>query len=83
LHLACRQLGMTIEEAITALTWNAACSLRMATVAGSLEPGKQADLVMIDAGDYRELADRPGHNDIHMVLRGGRPIYRRSGLLAF
>jgi imidazolonepropionase len=83
LHLACRHLGMTIEEAITALTWNAACSLRMATVAGSLEPGKQADLVMIDAGDYRELPDRPGHNDIYMVLRGGRPIYRRSGLLAF
>jgi imidazolonepropionase len=83
LHLACRELGMSIEEAITATTWNAACSLRMSTVAGSIDPGKQADLNIIDVADYRDLAERPGHNDVLMVLRAGRPIYRRAGLLAF
>ena len=73
---------MTIEEAITAVTWNAACSLRMSTVAGSIDPGKQADVTILDVSDYRELAERPGHNDVYMVLRAGKPIYRRSGLAA-
>lgn len=83
LYLACEQLGMSIEEAITATTWNSACSLRMSTVAGSVEPGKQADLAIIDVKDYRDLAQRPGHNDIYLTLRGGRPIYRRGGLLPY
>ena len=83
LHVACSRLGMSIEEAITAATWNAASSLRMSAVAGSIEPGRQADLAIVDLRDYRELAERPGHNDIYMVLRAGRPIFRRSGLLPF
>lgn len=82
LQLACSRLGMTIEEAITATTWNSACSLRMSTVAGSVEPGKQADVAIIDVKDYRDLAERHGHNDVYMMLRAGRPIYRRAGLLA-
>lgn len=82
LHLACTELGMSIEEAITAVTWNAACSLRMSTVAGSVDPGKQADLVMMDVGDYRDMAERPGHNDVYMVVRAGKPVYRRAGLLS-
>lgn len=83
LHLACQELGMTIEEAITATTWNSACSLRMSTVAGSVEPGKQADLAILDVRDYRDLAKRRGHNDVYLTLRGGRPLYRRAGLLPF
>ena len=83
LYLAREQLGMTIEEAITATTWNSACSLRMSTVAGSVEPGKQADLAILDAKDYRDLGRRPGHNDIWLTLRGGRPIYRRGALMPY
>ena len=83
LHRACEELGMTIEEAITATTWNSACSLRMSTVAGSVEPGKQADLAIMDVSDYRDLAKRQGHNDVYKTLRGGRPLYRRAGLLLF
>jgi imidazolonepropionase len=81
IHLACRELGMTLAEALNATTWNAACALRMAPVAGSLETGKQADLVVLDLADYRELSSRPGQNDVDTVLRAGRLVYRRNGIL--
>lgn len=81
IHLACRELGMTLAEAITACTWNAATALRMAPVAGSLEAGKQADLVVLDLPDYRELSARPGQNDVETVFRAGRLVYRRNGIL--
>jgi imidazolonepropionase len=56
LTLASTQLKMTPAEAITAATFNAACSLRRGNEIGSLEPGKRADFVIHDAADYRELA---------------------------
>lgn len=80
LHLAVRQLGLTPEEAITATTWNAACSLRLSHVTGSLEPGKSADLLLMEVADYRELPRRTGHHDVSLVMRGGQIILRRSSL---
>jgi imidazolonepropionase len=47
---------MTSAEAITAATINAAYSLNRGDQIGSLEPGKIADFVIHDCGDYRELA---------------------------
>jgi imidazolonepropionase len=82
LHLAVHRLGLTAEEAIVATTWNAACSLRLSHVAGSLEPGKEADLVMMDVPDYRELARRAGHHDVNLVMRKGQVIVRGNGLSA-
>lgn len=81
LYLATTRLGMTLPEAITALTWNAACALRVSQVAGSLEPGKPADLIIVDIPDYRDLARRSGHNDVKAVMRQGRTVYRRAGLI--
>jgi imidazolonepropionase len=78
LHLAGDRFGLTCEEAIIATTYNAACALRLSHVAGSLEPGKAADLVVMDVPDYRELARRVGHSDAEMVIRAGQPIYRRA-----
>jgi imidazolonepropionase len=82
LHLAASRFGLTAEEAICATTWNAACSLRMSHVTGSLQPGKTADLVIVDVPDYRELARRAGHNDVQNVIAAGRVIYRRAGLIS-
>jgi imidazolonepropionase len=55
LSLACTQMKMTPAEAIAAATANAARSLGRAAEIGSLDPGKRADFVVHDAGDYREI----------------------------
>ncbi len=80
LYLACQALQMTVEEAIVATTYNAACSLRLSHVTGSLAPGKSADLCMVDVDNYCDLARRAGHHDICMVMRAGKVIYRRPNL---
>jgi imidazolonepropionase len=80
LYLAGDALGMTPEEAIVAATYNAACSLRLAHATGSVEPGKSADLCLMDVDDYRELARRAGHHDVSLVMRAGKVVYRRAGL---
>ncbi|HXR38886.1 MAG TPA: imidazolonepropionase [Terracidiphilus sp.] len=56
LSLACLEMALTPAEAITAATINAACSLNLGAEIGSLEPGKQADLLIHECADYRELA---------------------------
>ncbi len=56
LSLACIQMGMFPAEALTAATINAAYSLDLGASIGSLEPGKQADLIIHEFDDYRELA---------------------------
>jgi imidazolonepropionase len=81
LHLAVHELGLTPEEAIAATTWNAACSLRLSHVTGSLEPGKSADLLLMDVSDYRDLPRRAGHNDVSLVMRAGRTILRSAALI--
>jgi imidazolonepropionase len=80
LHLACSRLKLGPEEAITAATHNAAAALRLADSAGSLAPERQADLIVMDVGDYRDLITRAGHHDISIVMRAGRIIYRRPSL---
>jgi imidazolonepropionase len=80
MYLAVRRLGMTPEEAITALTWNAACSLRMSNFAGCIETGRPADLIAVDVGHYSEIARRAGSNDVSLVMRGGRIVYARAAV---
>lgn len=56
LSLACLQMRLSPAEALTAATINAAYSLGLGAQVGSLEPGKQADLLIHEFHDYRELA---------------------------
>ncbi len=70
--LACRALGLTPAEAIVAATLNAAYCLNRAHEVGSLVAGKSADLLILDAGDYRELAYRFGTNPVGTVMVAGR-----------
>ncbi len=53
--LACRRLGLTPAEAITAATHNAACVLNLQHRVGRLEVGMQADLQLLDCNDERDL----------------------------
>jgi imidazolonepropionase len=56
MSLACTQMRMTPAEAISAVTINAACALRLEHRKGSIEPGKDADLAVFDTADHREIA---------------------------
>jgi imidazolonepropionase len=56
LSLSCLQMGLSPAEALIAATINAAYSLDLGSTIGSLEPGKQADFVIHEFNDYRELA---------------------------
>ncbi len=78
LHLAVHRLGLSAEEAITATTWNPACSLKLSHVTGSLERGKSGDLLVMEVPDYRELPRRAGHRDVSLVMREGQIIHRNT-----
>ncbi|HYA64223.1 MAG TPA: imidazolonepropionase [Candidatus Sulfotelmatobacter sp.] len=78
LSLACSQLRMTPAEAICAATINAAYALRREKKAGSLEPGKQADLAVFDVEDYREIPYYFGMQRCWMTMKSGEIIYMRD-----
>jgi imidazolonepropionase len=79
--LACLRMGMTPAEAITAATINGAHALGCAEKFGSLEPGKIADLLILNISDYRELARHFGTNLVHSTMKRGEFIYE-EGLVA-
>ncbi len=76
LVLAVLQLGLTIDEALTAATLNAACSLGLGDRIGSIEVGKQADLVLLDAPNHLHLAYHYGINPVSAVVKNGEVVHR-------
>lgn len=76
--LAVLQLGLTIEESLTAATLNAACSLGLGGEIGSVEAGKRADLVLLDAPNVLHLAYHYGINPVAAVVKGGRVVRRAA-----
>ncbi len=76
--LACRYLKLTPAQAIVAATLNAAAAIDRADHIGSLEPGYQADLLILDAPDYRHLGYRFGTNLVHTVIKKGRVVWSRG-----
>lgn len=71
MSLAVLKMKMTPEEALTAATVNAAHSLGLGDKVGSLEPGKQADLLLLDAPDFRDAIYRFGSNPVRAVVKNG------------
>lgn len=70
--LACRYLRLTPAEALAAATINAAFAIGAGGSVGSLEAGKQADLLILNAPDYRHLAYRFGGSIARTVIKSGR-----------
>ena len=73
--LACRAMGLTPAQAIAAATINAACAIRREATVGSLEQGKQADVLVLDAPDHRHLGYRFGTNLVRQVVKNGHVVF--------
>lgn len=71
MQLATLNMKLTVEESLTAATLNSAASLRMAGEIGSIEVGKRADMVLLDAPNYLHLVYHFGVNLVRRVMRDG------------
>ncbi|MGE5647778.1 MAG: imidazolonepropionase [Acidobacteriota bacterium] len=78
LSLACSQMKMTPAEAIAAATINGAHAMGCAGHTGSIEAGKDADLVMFNVPDYREIPYHFGVNLVAMTMKRGQVLYREG-----
>jgi len=72
--LACRYMGMTPAEVITAATLNAAYAVGLGHATGSLEAGKWADAIILEIADFRHLGYRFGTNLVWKVVKKGRIV---------
>jgi imidazolonepropionase len=75
--LACTQLGLTPEEALSACTVNAAHVLELHD-RGRIAPGLRADFVLVDAPDWRHLAYHLAGDVVGTVIREGRVVVSRA-----
>jgi imidazolonepropionase len=80
LALACRYLRLTPAQAIAATTINAAAAIQRADKVGSIEVGKQADLLLLEVDNYRHLGYRFGTNLVHTVFKKGVPFQVQNTL---
>lgn len=70
--LSCRYLKLTPAEALAASTINSAKAISRDHLLGSIEPGKQADLLILNVDDYRKLSYRYGTNLVATVVKKGQ-----------
>jgi imidazolonepropionase len=71
ISLACIEMGLLPSEAIVASTINAAYSLELGATIGSVEAGKQADILIMDMPSYKYLPYHLGSNCVDMVIKRG------------
>jgi imidazolonepropionase len=72
--LACRGMRLTPAEALAGATINAAYAVGRGELIGSLEVGKQADVLILETPDYRHLAYRVGENLVETVVKRGKIV---------
>lgn len=80
IYLAVRFCNISIEEALNAVTVNAAYSLGIQEEAGSIEPGKRADLIILTVDDYRKIPYQYGSRLVDTVINNGE-IVMRNGVM--
>ncbi|OON67101.1 imidazolonepropionase [Hymenobacter sp. CRA2] len=71
LQVACLKMGLTPREALAAVTLNAAWAIGQQATCGSLEPGKRADVLVLQVPDYCQLPYWLGENPVAQVFIGG------------
>ena len=75
LTMACLHMNMSPTQAICAATINAAHALERADTIGSLEVGKQADIIILDVPNYRCIPYHFGVNNVETVIKKGVIVY--------
>lgn len=80
-NLACMNMGMTMEEVLCATTINAAHAIKRADQVGTLEKGKQADVLILDVPNYKQLQYFYGMNHTDTVIKAGKVVVKGGSLL--
>ncbi|HUR60993.1 MAG TPA: imidazolonepropionase [Candidatus Thermoplasmatota archaeon] len=73
-QMACYGMGLTPAQALTGVTWNAACALGVEDKVGSIEEGKIANLVLHDVANVNQWIAEFGRNTAAMVVLNGRIV---------
>lgn len=81
LTLVCVQIRMTPAEAITAAMINAAWAIDRAIQIGSLEVGKQADVIILDVPNHEYIPYHFGTNLVQTIIKRGKPIVMNQQLV--
>ncbi|HZK01258.1 MAG TPA: imidazolonepropionase, partial [Anaerovoracaceae bacterium] len=76
--LATIYMGMTIEEAITALTINGAAAVKKESMIGSIDPGKKADIIVLEYPNYQFLHYHFAVNIVEKVIKSGRIVFEKT-----
>ncbi|MEF8848360.1 MAG: imidazolonepropionase [Candidatus Thermoplasmatota archaeon] len=74
IQLACFNMKMTPAEAVTAATFNASCAIKKQDEIGSIEKGKQADVIILDSPNYKFLPYHFGINQVEKIIKKGKLI---------
>jgi imidazolonepropionase len=69
--IACRYQKLLPSEALNAVTINAAFAVGLGGKVGSIEVGKQADILILETNDYRHLAYEFGGNPVEKIVKKG------------
>lgn len=73
-QMACYAMGLTPAQALTGVTWNAACALGVEDKVGSIEEGKVANLVLHDVGNASQWVAELGRSTAAMVVLNGKIV---------
>ncbi|HDH58204.1 MAG TPA: imidazolonepropionase, partial [Bacteroidetes bacterium] len=79
--LACVFCKLTVRQALWAATLGGACALRLEDRLGSLESGKQADLVIWNCDDERQIPYYFGMNLVEDVFKAGRQVVKNGKII--
>ncbi|MDE5871833.1 MAG: amidohydrolase family protein, partial [Muribaculaceae bacterium] len=75
ISLACIYMNMTIEETITALTLNGAAACGLADRKGSIQPGKDGDVIILDFDNVNMLPYYVGMNCVKTTIAKGKVVF--------
>ena len=78
MSIACVEMGLSPAEALSAVTINAAHSLGLGAQIGSIEPGKQADLVVWSVPTLEQIPYWLGGSQARIVVKRGIPVFDRG-----